>query len=153
MNPLNYFDQSGRVMRELETKIHEDFSKQVDTQIKESRKLNIYVNITTNECKVQNYLLFVKSGEHRRMLARLRISAHRLEVERGRWTTHPPPTHPSSPHAHTLTTHTHTHTRIHKHNFPILNPSLHVLCSHSIPCSRRARCSSLYAYGYLCLLF
>ena len=60
-----------------------------------SRKLDLYNDIAIGYRNMgvcenymnADYLNFVTSFEHRRALAQLRLSSHRLEIETGRWKT------------------------------------------------------------------
>lgn len=68
-----------------ENKIRDHYQNLIEDNIETSKKLGVYKHLKEEKQQLQNYLRYVRSKKHRRALTQLRVSAHRLEVEAGRW--------------------------------------------------------------------
>ena len=76
------------IVKRIETKVNKYFELEVfhrlNEHITENRKLSLYASFKTI-FKFESYLDYIKDFTARRTLAQLRMSAHNLQIETGRF--------------------------------------------------------------------
>ena len=85
-NVLNYFniDKDISELSNLKSELEKQYENFWKKKIKKSSKLDTYSSLKSSFC-AESYLFTIKNENKRISLARLRISAHTLEIERERY--------------------------------------------------------------------
>ena len=85
-NVLNCFniDKDISELSNLKSELEKQYEQFWKINIKKSSKLGTYSSLKSSFC-AESYLFTIKNENKRKSLARLRISAHTLEIERGRF--------------------------------------------------------------------
>ena len=68
----------------VKTRVKDIYTQDWHSRLEKSSRARFYVNIANFKC--QTYLNALNIEKYRRSLCKFRVSAHRLEVETGRWT-------------------------------------------------------------------